>query len=426
MHIRSPRAIDLRWHDDVTLELAPGSGASTFPASGQPRRGALIATLATCAAAFGVAALWTSSASAADLFPPNDPCGLSIVAPGKAAGVPNAIEALPGDVVHLGQDGFCTPQVGPVTNKAGVTSIGLVAGNGPTLDAPGVTLDLAGHSISSTFDVFAFCQTLSPPADCENSGVSLNNKNTTVTNLSPTPSVVSDFTTDFNVARAESARIVGAVVDPATGAAAPGAGGPSVPAAAYNLVGRNSHFGGALSLDKSKGVTVDTVWLTSQTATGGDGLGADLKRSDAITLQNSRVEADLSGVRWKQGNSFYALRNSLVDATGGAGSGTAVTARTINDSGSSGGVFYGLFGNTLRAGSAGGDGIDLLARSLSVPIVGNTIDGAVGGCGLKVSLDSSASTIVNNTNTVTKDFTATSPLLAANTFTNNLDNLCRR
>ena len=425
MHIRSPRAIDLRWHDEVTLESARGLGASTLPDSGQPRRGALIATLATCAAVLGAAALTTSSAFAADLYPPNDPCGLSIVAPGKAAGAPNAIEALPGDVVHLGQDGSCVPQVGPVTNKAGVTSTGLVAGNGPTLDAPGVTLDLAGHSISSTYDVFAFCQTLSPPADCENSGVSLNNKNTTVTNLSARPSVVSDFTTDFNVAKADSSRIVGAVVD-STGAAAQGAGGPSVPAAAYNLVGRNSHFGGALSLDKSKAVTVDTVWLTSQTATGGDGLGADLKRSDAITLQNSRVEADLSGVRWKQGNSFYSLRNSLVDATGGAGSGTAVTARTINDSGSSGGVFYGVFGNTLRAGPAGGDGIDLLARSLSVPIVGNTIDGAIGGCGLKVSLDSSASTIVNNTNTVTNDFTATSPLLAANTFTNNLNNLCRR
>ena len=384
--------------------------------------------LAAAAVGCGVAMSLAAPAGAADLYIANDPCDLEIVAPGKGAGVANAVEAAPGDVVHLTADGFCTPQVGPVLDRVTNTfATGLVAGNGPALDAPGVTLDLNGHSVTSlpvdlngdgiAGDVFHECQALTPPADCENAGVSVANKGTTATNLSLTPSVVRDFTSGFNVSRAEGSKIVGGIVDPVAGTVAFGGGNPSRAGDAYNLRAANSRFGSTLAVDRSKVVTVDTVWLQSLTAAGGDGLGADLKRSDQITLQNSRVDADVTGVRFKQGNSFYALRNSLVNSDGGTG----VIVRTINDSGSSGGVVYGIFGNVIRG--TGGDGINVGGQSRSIPISGNTIADSAAGCGLTVSLDS---TVSDGNNVVVNNFTATSPLLAINSFANNGTNLCRR
>jgi hypothetical protein len=216
---------------------------------------------------------------------------------------------LEGPTVHV-----CTPTFeGP--DAAG--ECGLTAGNGITIEADDVTLDLNGRSIVSDSNVAAAGDAAG--CDVENAGVSVGGDDVMVTNSSMTVSVVENFTANFDI-KSDGSRLVGTATD-TTGDGFPDPG-------SSNLYGGRAHGGGALAIDKSANLTVSGVELNDgevlqfslladpgPVADGDNGI--DLKRCDDpanITIENSVITGRLTGVRIRGCNGVTLTGNTI---TGG-------------------------------------------------------------------------------------------------------------
>ncbi|HET7478568.1 MAG TPA: right-handed parallel beta-helix repeat-containing protein [Rubrobacteraceae bacterium] len=309
-------------------------------------------------------------------------CDVSLVAVGKGVpGDPSVIEVPTGWTVKLlddpsgdGTPGVyeCNPVAGPVFDpKTKTTVTGLVSGDGISVDAPGVTFDLNGHSIASTKDILA----ASAPADVENAGVSIGANNVVVTNSSTVRSVVSNFTTNFSVAKSNDSRISGSKLADGT----------------YNLKGGNAHGGASLSVDKSLRLTVDTVELSDLSGDGTSTEGVDWKRCSGPTgtIQNSLVQGDLGGMRFKgcQSGGLSVLNNHVI---GHGGSGVEFMR---DNKGAT------VSGNTIE-GSTAGDGVTVRAPAESISITSNTIQNNAGfgiqTIGAVKSITTTPNTFANN------------------------------
>jgi parallel beta-helix repeat protein len=209
--------------------------------------------------------------------------------PPPPADAGTVIPAEEGDTIVLTADSVCDPTftIDPATGE-GV----LLTGNGIAIEADGVTLDLNGFDITSSSDVAAAGE--AQGVDVENAGVSVGADGVTVTNSSAATSVVSEFTANFDF-KATNSSLTGQLV-----------GG------AHNLVGGNAHGGGALAIDDSNGLTIDTVMLADLSANGDNGI--DLKFSSNVLIQNSSIEGILTGIRIRGASNITLTGNTI---TGG-------------------------------------------------------------------------------------------------------------
>lgn len=243
--------------------------------------------------------LWAHPASAATLFVSNA-CDLLVVKPGDG-GLPGTLEAAPGDIVELTADSICVPSFDPATGE-------LLSGDGIAIAAEGVTLDLKGFDIISdsnvAFDADAF------GLDVENAGVSVGARNVTVRNTSPQVSIVENFTANFDYAKAESSSLAGLKV-----------------AGVFNIQIGESHGGGGIAVDRSKGITIDTVEIidknTDAVPAGGDN-AIDWKRctGNGNFLKNSHIVGPLAALRYRicpQGLQIWNTSFSTADPAIGVG-----------------------------------------------------------------------------------------------------------
>ena len=277
-------------------------------------------------------------------------------APAAAAGVlevPNACDqvvtkdmapagttiVLSGPAVHT-----CVPSFDPVTGR-------LLTGNGISVDAEGVTLDLNGRSIHSASDVLADARAVNSSLSVTNTGVALGGRSNRLINSSPVASLVDNFTGNV-VVRAQDSTVVGSLTD-----------------AGYNLVAGNAHGGAALTLLASLRVTVDTVQLQDLSANGD--LGLDVRRSESVTVKNSRIEGITTGARVRDSKFVSLLGNAYVSGHQGSG----VELRTSEGSLVS--------GNLISDNLA--DGVKIAGDTKSTFVINNAVQNN-GGCGIRVGL----------------------------------------
>lgn len=209
-------------------------------------------------------------ATASHVIPLANACDVLVVGAGEAeVGAAGFVEADAGSTIVLTADSVCDPTFDPATGE-------LLTGNGITIETGDVTLDLNGFDILSSSDVAAAGDAVG--LDVENAGVAVGGSNVTVTNSSQSVSLVDNFTANFDY-KANGSSLVGTQL--ADGS--------------YNLVGGNAHGGGALAIDDSSNLLIDTVRLADQSANGDNGI--DAKFSSNVTVQNSSIEGVLTGVR---------------------------------------------------------------------------------------------------------------------------------
>jgi parallel beta-helix repeat protein len=291
-------------------------------------------------------------------------CDVQIVEPGDGVvGDPKIIEAAPGDTVVLTANSLCEPVIGPVFDeRTGTTAPGLVSGNGISVLAPGVILDLNGFSIRSSKDAAAEGE--AQGADVENSGVSVGAQNVTVRNTAGAVSTVENFTANFDYAKGSD---VSTLV------------GQRLADGRYNLVGGVAHGGGVLAIDRTQRITVDTVQLIDPVADAGTGAlgdnGIDWKRCTGPTgtVKNSVVQGPLTGLRVRGCTSGgLVLENNRFTGVGGDG---IEFTRDVKGARVS--------GNTIEGNAA--NGVSVRAANENIAITGNTIQNN-GGCGIEVSV----------------------------------------
>jgi parallel beta-helix repeat protein len=304
-------------------------------------------------------------------------CDVEIVAPGQGVpGNPLIIEAAPGDTVVLTADSRCDPVIGPVFNpRTGTTAPGLVSGNGISMLAPGVTLDLNGFSIRSSTDAAA--AGAAQGADVENTGVSVGAQNVTATNGSTAAvSTVENFTANFDYAKgSDNSRLVG----------------KRLADGRYNLVGGAAHGGGVLAVDRTQRITVDTVQLADTVADPGAAAvqgdnGIDWKRCTGPTgtVRNSVIQGPLGGLRLRGCTSGgFVLENNRVTSPGGDGIAFSGNVRGAT-----------LSGNTIEGNAT--NGVSVRAANEDIAITGNTIQNNA-GCGIEVSVQAKNVTTQQNT-----------------------------
>ncbi|MBI4496987.1 MAG: right-handed parallel beta-helix repeat-containing protein [Chloroflexi bacterium] len=236
--------------------------------------------------------------------------------------VVEADEAPPGTVVRL---------IGPVAHACTpeFDAFGaLIAGNGITIAAPGVTLDLNGHSIHSTSDAAADPQAV---GEVENIGVIVAAANVTVTNSSTAVSLVDDFTANAEI-EGSGALVRGLRVDHDSN---PGT------SPVYNLVFGNSH-GAAMAIVGS-GAMVDTVLLHDLSI---EGVGLEIVRTSNVTVQQSRIVGSVTGLFIRESTSVSVVNNEYI-------------------SGPTGILEDGIMVH--------GDGMEIIRNSSAITISGNTI-----------------------------------------------------
>jgi hypothetical protein len=245
--------------------------------------------IAVTAATLAILLVLGPSAAAQSVIFLDNACDVTVVGPGAAEGAPGLIEAAPGDTIVLTADSVCDPTftIDPATGEAV-----LLTGNGIAIEADGVTLDLNGFDNTSSSDVAAAGDEAG--VDVENAGVSVGADSVTVTNSNAATSVVSNFTANYDY-KATNSSLTGLLVD-----------------GAFNLVGGNAHGGGALAVDDSDGLTIDTVALADLSANGDNGI--DLKFSSNVLIQNSSIEGILTGVRIRGAANVTLTGNTI---TGG-------------------------------------------------------------------------------------------------------------
>jgi hypothetical protein len=296
-------------------------------------RWAVIAHLGL-AASLAAVVLAQAPVAAAGVLEVDNACDRSI---DKVAAPAGTTVLLVGPAVHT-----CIPTFDPVTGA-------LLTGNGITVDAEGVTLDLNGRSIHSASDVLAEARAVNPSLSVTSTGVSLRGKNNRIVNSSPLPSLVDNFTGNFEV-RAQDSAVVGTLTD-----------------AGYNLVGGNAHGGAALTVLASLRVTIDTLQLQDMGANGGTGL--EVRRSESITLRNSRIEGLFTGARVRDSKFVSLLGNPYVSGHQGGGAevrtseGTTISANVVAD-------------NQV-------DGVRIAGDTKSTAVTNDTIQNN-GGCGIRV------------------------------------------
>lgn len=244
-------------------------------------------SVAILALSLATALVVLSPATASHLIPLANACDVIVVEVGAAEGAPGLVEADAGSTIMLTGDSVCDPtfEVDPVTGEAT-----LLTGNGITIETNDVTLDLNGFDIVSSSDVAAAGDAAG--VDVENAGVAVGGSNVMVTNLSASVSLVDNFTANFDY-KANASSLVGALL--ADGS--------------YNIVGGNAHGGGALAIDDSSDLTVDTVRLADLSANGDNGV--DAKFSTNVTIQNSSIEGILTGIRLRSIDGATLLNNSI-------------------------------------------------------------------------------------------------------------------
>lgn len=342
----------------------------------------LVVGVAVTIAALG---LWVPPASAVTIAVTNA-CDLLVVPPGEGLGA-GTLEAAPGDTVQLTADSFCDPEFDPLTGD-------LLSGDGIAIEADEVILDLNGFDIISLENVAADGEAAG--FDVENAGVAVGAKNVTVTNSSAAVSVVSNFTANFDYAKAESSSLVGML-----------SGG------VFNIHIGESHGGGGIAVDRSRAITIDTVEIVDQqpgeAPVGGDN-GIDWKRCSGPgnVLKNSSIKAPLSGLRFRncKGGGMLTIHNtsfSTVDALIGVGieftrdvEGVTLTGNDIGPNGEIGVV-------------VGGNTKSILFNPLGTSP--NTIhDNAI--CGIEFA-------------PTAQNMQTNAQLLANNTFLGNGANICR-
>ena len=338
----------------------------------EKHRGLLRRALVSLTLVVAGVAFWASPASAGVLEIANA-CDATITAAQAPAGTKIV---LTGDLVQV-----CVPTFAadPATGQ-GV----LLTGNGISVKADDVTLDLNGRSLISASDVVA--DSALSGLRVTNAGVTVRGRRDAVVNSSTTVSRIENFSGNIDL-RAEDSSFVGQLVDADAD--------PATPDVA-NIAAGNAHGGNALAISNSKRLTVGTLSLADRT---GD-TALEVKGSESVVVKGVAADGLLNGARLRD-SKFVTLSDSTLHGNNGNG----LVIRAVED-GVVNGIGYGVFGNTISGN--GVMGIDVGSNTKSVPITGNTIqDNAV--CGIRLD-----STVQNIT-------------VAPNTFGGNVSgDVCRR
>jgi hypothetical protein len=326
----------------------------------QGLRGLLRRTLVSLTLIVAGVAFWASPASAGVLEVANA-CDANITAAQAPAGT---TIVLTGDLVQV-----CVPTFAadPATGL-GV----LLTGNGITIKADDVTLDLNGRSLISASDVLA--DSSLSGLRVTNNGVTVRGRRDAVVNSSTTVSRIENFTGNIDL-RAEDSSFAGQLVDADAD--------PATPDVA-NIAAGNAHGENALAISNSKRLTVGNLSLADLT---GD-TALEVKGSESVVLNNVQSEGLLNGARVRD-SKFVTLAGSTLHGITGNG----LVVKALED-GIVNGVGYGIFGNTISGN--GVMGIDVSNNTKSVPITGNTIqNNAV--CGIRLDLTVQNVTVAPNT-----------------------------
>lgn len=304
--------------------------------SARPRRPA-------CALAVGLLVAAPALATAADAVTVDNACDTFVS--GEQA-PPGTIIVLAGPLEHV-----C-----PVVLDARMREVR--SGQGITIQADWVTFDLNGRSIRSASNAAAQADDAGFAAG--NVGVMVGGKGVTVTNSSGTAvSVVESFTTNIRFQSRGQASFASAL----TGKLIDHDNNPATPAVP-NLVAGNAHGGGALAIEHSAYLTVDTVRL-ADLAPGdeppvGGSHGAYISHSEEVSVRNSHIEGVRIGIRATQVRGLAILGNALV--SGHAGSGIELGR----------GVRNARIADNLIARNAM-NGVTVGAESTGVTLLGNTL-----------------------------------------------------
>jgi hypothetical protein len=226
--------------------------------------------------------------------------------------VVSAEQAPPGTIIRL---------AGPPVHECRVVLDAVMgevrSGHGITVQADWVTLDLNGRSIRSASNAAA--QADDAGFEAGNIGVFVGGRGVTVTNSSSgAVSVVENFTTNFlfrSRARPSfSSTLSGRLIDHD--------GNPQTPPA-HNLVGGDAHGGGALAVERSAHLLVDTVRLADLSPgdepPAGGSYGVKVRHSEDVTLRNCRIEGVRGGIRAAQVRGLAILANPGISGHGGSG-----------------------------------------------------------------------------------------------------------
>jgi parallel beta helix pectate lyase-like protein len=191
------------------------------------------------------------------------------------------------------------------------------SGQGITIQADWVTFDLNGRSIRSASNAAAQADDAGFAAG--NIGVMVGGKGVTVTNSSGTAvSVVENFTTNFLFQSRGQASFASAL----TGKLIDHDNTPATPPV-HNLVAGNAHGGGALAIEQSAHMMVDTVRLADLASGDGPPAGGSyglyISHSEEITVRNSHIEGVRGGIRATQVRGLAILANALLSGREGSG-----------------------------------------------------------------------------------------------------------
>src|SRR5262245_59956760 len=178
----------------------------------------------------------------------------------------------------------------------------LLTGNGITITASNITLNLNGNSIMSASNVAADGAALG--LDVENAGIVVTGSNVKVTNLSGTQSKIENFTTNIDVA-GNAFALQG-----------------SVNGAAFNLLSGRSHGGGSLSVRGANGALIRQVKLSDvdpllgpvpPDAPIGGGVGLELRLTQNVQVRNCSITGQAGGMLLRD-SSGALIRNNAIQS----------------------------------------------------------------------------------------------------------------
>jgi hypothetical protein len=269
---------------------------------------------------------------------------------------PGTLIRLAGPPVH-----WCKVELDPAMRE-------LRGGHGITILADWVTLDLRGRSLRSASNAAA--QADDAGFEGGNIGVFVGGRGVTVTNSSASAvSVVEGFTTNIRFSSRGQASFSSAL----SGRLIDHDGNPAT-APVHNLVAGNAHGGGALAIEHSAHLLVDTVRLADLSPgdepPAGGSYGVRLRHAEDVTLRNCQIEGVRGGIRAAQVRGLAILANP--DISGHRGSGIEL-GRGVSDAL--------IAGNHIRGNAA--NGITVGTETAHITIRGNSVRDS-GRCGVEL------------------------------------------